>query len=156
MLIRKAQIKDVDGLKQLFFDTINAINSRDYNKEQVEVWSSTVNNIKSLIDRIHKQHFYVAYNENGSITGFASIDDSGYLDLMFVHKDFQRMGVASILFEKLKEIARTLKLMEITTEASITAKPFFEKKGFTVIRQQEIFINTVGLTNYKMQLLLAN
>lgn len=40
---------------------------------------------------------------------------------------------------------------EFTTHASITAKPFFEKRGYHVIRCQQVERRGVELTNYVMR-----
>ncbi|MBD0277695.1 MAG: hypothetical protein ICV81_06985 [Flavisolibacter sp.] len=42
----------------------------------------------------------------------------------------------------------------IETDASITAKPFFEHLGFRSVKEQTVFVNDVGLTNFKMRLSL--
>lgn len=38
----------------------------------------------------------------------------------------------------------------LTSEVSITAKPFFEKQGFQVDEEQKRKANQMCLTNYKM------
>ncbi|GEA31614.1 hypothetical protein CDIOL_25370 [Clostridium diolis] len=42
----------------------------------------------------------------------------------------------------------------ITVEASITAKPFFEKRGYHIVRQQEVERKGQLLTNFVMKKLL--
>ena len=74
----------------------------------------------------------------------------GYLDRLFVHKDFQGQGIATALVDVLERDAATLGLTEIRTDASITAKPFFEQRGFRTIRQQSVERRGVSLTNYQM------
>lgn len=39
----------------------------------------------------------------------------------------------------------------ITTHASITAKPFFESRGYRVLREQQVTRNGVILINYVME-----
>lgn len=154
MRIRKAELSDIAQLKELYYNTIITVNAADYNKEQIEAWASTADRTESLANRIKTQYFLVSETEDGLITGFSSLEDDGYLDMMYVHKDFQRKGVASELLNKIMEKAIELNVEAITTEASITAKPFFGKNGFEVTEEQKVFINYIGLTNYKMQLAL--
>ena len=47
---------------------------------------------------------------------------------MFVHKDFQGKGIATMLLEEIERYAITAGIMRITSEVSLTARPFFEKK----------------------------
>ncbi len=51
----------------------------------------------------------------------------------------------------LESEAKKLHLLEIHTEASITAKPFFEHRGYKIVCSQTVERNGVKLTNFKMQ-----
>jgi len=42
-------------------------------------------------------------------------------------------------------------IQAITTDASITAKPFFEKRGYVVQTEQNVECRGQYLTNFKMQ-----
>lgn len=72
-----------------------------------------------------------------------------YVDRLFTHKDYQGQRIASYILQKLEKEAVNLQHRDIYTEASITAKPFFESKGFICIKEQnkqhngQIFINYV-------------
>ncbi|HNP23064.1 MAG TPA: GNAT family N-acetyltransferase [Panacibacter sp.] len=151
MQLRRAVIADMEQLKALYFNTILAVNSKDYSKIQVNVWASTADRTESLLRRIQEQNFYVAFNDEELITGFASLENNGYLDMMYVHKDFQRMGIATLLICQIFETAKKLNLTILTTEASITARPFFEKHGFVVLGEQVVYIKEIPLSNYRMQ-----
>jgi len=151
MHIRKATLEDISELKKLYVGTITTINPKDYDEEQIKVWASTAERTESLLRRINEQYFFVAENDDKKITGFASLDKTGYLDLLYVHKDFQRMGVAKQLLQKIINTAIEWNISKLETDASITAKPFFEKNNFKTIRQQTVTINNVDLINYKME-----
>ena len=75
------------------------------------------------------------------------MDENGYLDRLYVHRDYQRKGVASSL---LRELSQKVKTDEITTYASITARPFFEKMGYRVVRENIVERKGVSLINYFM------
>jgi putative acetyltransferase len=152
MNLRLARQEDISELQELYYGTITTINPKDYCPEQIVAWASTANRTESLSKKINEQYFYVAENERGQITGFASLEKSGYLDFLYIHKDYQDQGIASLLVDKLLQIAASLNLPFIESDVSITAKPFFEKRGFKTIRQQIVMINGVALTNFKMQL----
>ena len=86
--------------------------------------------------------------ETGVIIGFGDIDQSGYLDRLFVDKDHQGRGVATALCDALEAAVRA---EHYTTHASITARPFFEKRGYHVVRQQRVERQGVSLTNFVME-----
>ncbi len=155
MRIRKVTISDVPELKLLYENTILSINSRDYNREQISAWVSTSENTDSLQKKILEDYFIVAIANDGTITGFASLNEkSGYLDVLYVHKDYQEMGIATMLVHDLLKIANDLQIKEITTDASITARPFFEKRGFRLTTVQKVVVRRVEMTNFKMSFTL--
>jgi putative acetyltransferase len=151
MHLRIATIEDTEQLKALYQGTIREINSRHYNPTQIIAWAATGEKIISLHKKINEQYFYVAETSDGHITGFASLENDGELDMMYVHKDFQGNGIAAMLINRIFEKAVELGLQELTAYVSITAKPFFEKQGFVVVAEQEIMIGEVALTNYEMK-----
>ena len=85
--------------------------------------------------------------EDGAVIGFGDIDGSGYLDRLYVHRCHQGKGVATALCDRLEQVCAGV----ISTHASITAKPFFEKRGYRVIREQQVERQGVALTNFVME-----
>lgn len=134
MEIRRAIEDDLDQIRQLFYETVVTINSKDYTSEQINSWASGYKNVDSWRKKIKEQYFLVAVTpEDNNIIGFGSLTENGYIDLMFVHKDHQGKGVAKSILEALEHIASDrLKIKEIWSDASVTARPFFESKGFKV------------------------
>lgn len=153
--IQLRALKETDILEciTLFQNTIHAVNANDYSPIQLEAWAPKVKpEITPRWQTISENISYVAELEN-QIVGFGDLTEKGYLDRLFVHKDFQGQGIAAIV-QKLEKRANELNLEEITTAASITAKPFFEKAGFVVMKEQQVEIHGVKLTNFVMRKLL--
>lgn len=147
MIIRKYKSSDCEQLAELFFQTVHAVNSKDYTTEQLNAWASGNINIEEW-DKSFLEHYTVVALDDGIIVGFGDIDDTGYLDRLYVHKDYQGQGVASAICDALEKAAETNKII---THASITAKPFFEKIGYTVIKEQQVIRNGIPLTNFVME-----
>lgn len=114
---------------------------------QCEAWAPEKRNLTAWNERFLRHFSFVAV-EDGKIIGFGDIDDDGYLDRLFVHKDHQRRGAASALCRELENAAS---FVRITTHASITARPFFEKRGYRVLKEQQAERDGVLLTNYLME-----
>ena len=148
MNIRFATKKDIPAIKELFRSTILSVNLKDYPSEQVECWAARGEDASVWEERINEQYFIRA-EENDTILGFAALKLSGYLNSMFVHRDYQGKGVASLLLKKIEEYARMKDISEITADVSITAQPFFSKKGYVILEQQTVCIG-ISMTNYKM------
>ena len=144
MIVRKYKPSDIIEVTNLFYGTVHAVNKKDYTKEQLNVWAdSKVNLEKSLME-----HYSLVAIENEVLVGFGDIDKTGYIDLLYVHKDYQGKGIATALCN---ELENTVQCDELTTHASITAKPFFEKRGYIVVAEQQVERQGVFLTNYIMK-----
>lgn len=154
--IQLRALKETDILEciALFQNTIHAVNAKDYSPIQLEAWAPKEKpEITPRWQTLSENISYVAELEN-QIVGFGDLTEKGYLDRLFVHKDFQGQGIAAAIVQKLEKRANELNLEEITTAASITAKPFFERAGFVVIKEQQVEIHGVKLTNFVMRKLL--
>lgn len=84
---------------------------------------------------------------DGRIVGFGDMDSDGYLDRLYVHKDYQRRGIGTAICDAL-ENQSSAKMF--STHASITAKPFFEKRGYAAVKKQQVERRGVRMTNYVM------
>lgn len=152
-LLRTATPNDVQEIGALFRDTILSINTQDYSEEQVKVWASGGSDTDKWLRKIDSQYFLLAL-EKEVICGFASLTLEGYIDYMFVHKDYQGKGVAKELMHGIFEQANTWKLTRLTSDVSITALPFFKSKGFSVVRNQKVLNKGIYFTNYHLELFL--
>lgn len=146
MIIRKYQSLDCEEMAQLFYDTVHTINRKDYSKEQLDVWADGKVDIESWNQRYLSSHTLVAI-EDKRIVGFGNIDDQGYLDMLYVHKEYQNNQIATKLCNQLEKFVTG----KITTYASISVKGFFEKRGYRVIRENEVIRKGITLTNYLME-----
>jgi putative acetyltransferase len=149
IVIRQANKSDVLKISNLFFETIQNINIMDYSKEEVDDWSSWKVNIDKWLEKMQEQYFVIA-EMNNKILGFSSLANDGYLDLMFVDKDTQGQGVGSTLLSEIEWKAIQQNNDLIYSDVSITAKGFFESKGFIVERQQLKKAKKKELINYRM------
>ena len=147
MTLRDYTKTDCAELAELFYDTVHTVNAKDYTQEQLDAWATNRVNLEAWNESFQAHHTVVA-EMDGKIVGFGDIDETGYLDRLYVHKDYQRRGVAAAICDALEQ--RT-KAAEFTTHASITARPFFEKRGYTVAREQQVERRGVWLTNFVMK-----
>ena len=147
--LRRATEADLNSITRLFQDTILSVSAKDYTPEQVRVWVSVGNSTEKWQKRIREQYFLLAEIE-GKLVGFASVSPSGYFDMLYVHKDYQKKGVARTLWNALEGYCRRKKISEVYTDASITARLFFEKQGFELEVEQKKYLDGVEFTNYQM------
>ena len=147
MEIRNYISSDCRCLTELFYNTVHVVNAKDYSQEQLNVWAPGTVDLEIWNQSLSVHITFIAI-ENEIIVGFGDIDESGYLDRLYVHKEYQRRGIATAICDKLEHAVQGQK---ITTYASITAKPFFIKRGYRVIKEQQVERQSVYLTNYLME-----
>ena len=71
--------------------------------------------------------------------------------MLYVHPDFKRRGAATALMQAAEKEARRLGVKQMSTEASLTAHPFFEAAGFSVVRRQTVEFNGQKFDNFYMR-----
>ena len=149
MTIRKGHIDDLAELQQLFVDTVSNVCNVDYNRDQISVWTSSIENENRWLDILTNQFVLVAQDRK-KIVGFCTLDNGNYIDLLYIHQNYQRQGIAHKLYADIEKEARRQGQTELTSNVSKTARPFFEKVGFKMLKEQSISLKGVELTNYKM------
>ena len=144
--LRTFQEKDFAEVLQLFYDTVRNINSRDYTPEQISAWVLGVD--EARMKKALLAHTTLVATSNGTIAGFADMDESGYLDHLYVHQQHQRQGIATMLCDVLETETPAAGL---SVHASITAKNFFLRRGYQLLHAQQVERQGQHLTNYRME-----
>ena len=147
MQLREYIPSDCAQLAERFYQTVHNVNAKDYTQEQLDAWATGEVDLQAWDESFQAHKTDVAV-ENGDIIGFGDMDESGYLDRLYVHKDHQGQGVASAICDELERFAAG---KTFTTHASITAKLFFQHRGYHVVRKQEVIRRGVALTNSVME-----
>lgn len=147
--IKIATLNDIPLIQDLFSSTIKESNHKDYSPEQLDAWIKRGENPELWEKRIQNQYFIVAYL-NDELIGFASLRNDGYLSHLFVNKNSQYKGIGKMLIQKIETFAQRNEMFQIIADVSITAKDFFEKVGFGVVKRQTVNIG-IDVDNYLMQ-----
>lgn len=153
MNIRRFQSTDAGQIAQLFHDTIRTVNLGDYSEEQVKAWAPDDIHFRDWEEKCSSKFTLVAETD-GIIAGFAELDDDGHIDCFYCHKDFQGKGVGRLLYQEIENEALDRNLSRLFVEASITAKPFFKRMGFSVIEKQKVKTRGAEFTNFRMEKLI--
>jgi putative acetyltransferase len=147
--VRRYRPTDLASLIALFRDTVRRINGRDYSQQQVLAWAPDDIDARRWRHRFDSKEVWVA-DLDGAPVGFVDVARDGLIDMLYVHADHQGVGIASLLLRTVEASARTHGLLRLFTEASITARPFFEHRGFRVIAPQRMVRWAQEFLNYRM------
>ena len=147
MKIRVYGSRDCPALIRLFRETVHTACAGNYGPEQLDAWATGQVDEAAWNESFLRHTTFVA-EENGTILGFGDMDETGYLDRLYVHHAHQREGIATAICDALEQAVPSACY---TTHASITAKPFFMQRGYRVVRQQTVVRYEVEMTNFIME-----
>lgn len=152
--MRCYQPEDAASLARIFTESVHSTNTRDYSPDQLAGWAPEPPDIEHWRRLLDNRIVFLA--ERGSdIVGFVTFEADGHLDHLYVHSRFQRHGVASALYRRIEEEALARGIYRIFTEASITARQFFESVGFRVIASQSVERRGISFKNCRMERFLS-
>jgi GNAT superfamily N-acetyltransferase len=149
-MVREYRPDDLEDVVSLFQRSVHEVASRDYSPPQISAWAPEDPNLEAW-DRCLKAGGVFVYVRNDQIAGFAQVDDTGYVHLLYVHPEFQRQGVGGALLDRVISWAVSRGIRSLRSDVSITARPFFETSGFRVMREQVVERRGVSLENFRME-----
>lgn len=144
--LRDYRPDDCEALAALFYETVHAVNKKDYTPAQLDAWATGTVDLAAWNASFSAHKTVVAWS-GGKIVGFGDMDERGYLDRLYVHRDFQGRKIATAICDELERAVGG----GYSVHASITARPFFENRGYRTVARQEVFRRGVALRNYKME-----
>ncbi len=151
------QIYSADKAKEiadLFYQSVQAISSSLYSAEQKDAWAPFPVDYQRWAERLSVKKPFIALIEK-RVAGFIELDADGHIDCTYTHPDFQGRGVASRLYAHLLDEAKARHIDRLYVEASLVAKPFFEHRGFTTLKRNDVKRNGVTLVNFSMEMYLS-
>lgn len=142
MKIRKYKERDFLPLCEIFLRAVKETARRDYSAQHVAAWAQI--DEATWRQKLTASGVRVAVVDEQPV-GFIRVAGN-YVDLLFVLPEFNGQGIASRLLKPWMARGEVL-----TVDASITAKPFFERQGFLVVAQQKVECRGEWFINYRMQ-----
>ncbi len=151
-MIRIFQHGDHIAIAKIFTGAIHEIASEVYTPEQCTAWASRAVDYGHWRNRCELKRPFVA-EIGGDIAGFLELDPDGHIDCAYINPKFKRKGIMTKLVKHAREVCFSFNINRVYVEASICAKPLFEKLGFKLITENFVKIGEVELLNYKMELI---
>ncbi len=149
MKIRKFRVGDAAAVARMHRGTIRKINSRDYSKKQIEVWSGRTN-AKRFKESMKSKISFVAV-DGEKIIGFGGFKKDGEFNSLYVHNKYIGKGVGKRLLSKMEKTASNMGIKKFTINSSLTAKNFYKSQGYKVLRKTLFKRPKLALQIYKME-----
>jgi putative acetyltransferase len=154
MTVRPYRAGDEKALLSLFRASVHSLASEDYSTAQLRAWAPDQMDEVAFAHRCASKTTFVA-EVNGAIAGFSDFESDGHIDMLYVHPEFQRRGVARALLRHIESAAQGQGIRRLYTEASLTAQAAFLGAGFKLIVPQTVQVRGTELTNFRMEKRLA-
>lgn len=145
---------DAPLLAEIRLAAIEELTADDYDEAQRRAWASQADDQEALCERLKTGLSLVALIDSSPV-GFIALKDGEFIDQLYVHPAVARMGVASALVDAIEKLAAARGAAALLADASDTARPLFEKRGFVAERRNMIAIDGEWLANTRMKKTLS-
>nr|WP_320048884.1 GNAT family N-acetyltransferase [uncultured Desulfuromonas sp.] len=147
MKVRRYKEGEEQNLWSLLYETVHRVNCKDYSLAQLKAWAPAQMDLAQWKERLSQTNPFVA-EENGQLIGFAELEEDGHIDCFYCAHNCQGQGVGTALLRAIEQEAAKLGISRLFAEASITAKGFFERHGFSVEAEQSVSLRGEQFTNF--------
>jgi putative acetyltransferase len=150
MQVRHYRDTDLQPVAGLFTASVHRLASCQYDAAQLAAWAPQPPDLDEWRERLRAVRTLVA-EEDGELAGFVSYEPNGHIDLLFTAPGFSRRGVATTLYGRAETLLVSLGVAELFTEASLVARPFFERQGFRIVAVQRVILRGVAFERLAMR-----
>jgi putative acetyltransferase len=132
--VRHATAHDCHGILASHVAAIRELCAGDYSDTQLLAWSSRLKP-EGYLPAIESNLFLVAEHDT-QVIGFAEFAPSrGEVVAVYVHPQYSRQGVGTMLFQAIEHYAFETGIHEFCLSSSLTAVPFYQRFGFIAGQQ---------------------
>lgn len=153
LTVRPYRDADLEALVRVYTRAVHVLGAACYDAAQRNAWAPRVPDLGEWRRRLAALTTVVGEAEGG-LAGFLSYRDDGHIALLYVSPAHARRGVASVLYRHAESALAAAGLGELSTEASLVARPFFAGRGFRVVEEQSVLRAGVALRRYAMRKML--
>lgn len=134
---QKCYASDISALAHI---AINQVDEEVYTPQEKAAWSYAPRSAYHWHKRLSHSKTWLMVDDQRLVSGHAyccgfinletHFKSRGYIDSLYVHPEYQKQGVAKLLYESLAVWAVNHQLPELFVDASKLSKPLFLSKGF--------------------------
>ncbi|MDX1366425.1 GNAT family N-acetyltransferase [Pseudomonas sp.] len=148
--IRDYRPSDLRAVVTLFSTSVHGLASAHYDATQRLAWAPEEADLQAWQVRLAALQVRLAEHRE-QLTGFIGFTANGHVELLFSSPLYARQGVATALYRDAEACLRSLGVASAFTEASLTARPFFTRQGFSVEQAQTVARGAVTLQRFAMR-----
>ena len=150
MPIRSYQPSDAAALLDIFNSAVHVTAAPYYSLAQRQAWAPADRAFAGWQARMDALQPWVL-EQAGQALGYASLDESGYINHFFVRGGQARQGLGTALMQHLLTLAQTQQLAQLSADVSLAAQPFFARHGFALVEHRMPVRAGVAIPNALMR-----
>ena len=131
IVIRRATAADAEAVHEIVLQALRETNARDYPSSVIDRLVLTLPD--KVASNLETWCAFVAI-VNGQVVGTGSLNGQT-VSSVYVHPDYQRRGIATKLMDAVENAANAQSPGTLSVQSSVTAKPFYAKRGFKIVRE---------------------
>ena len=148
--LRGYHAQDLQALVELFSASVHQLAAEDYEQTQRQAWAPAHADMPGWQTRLAAMELLIA-EDSRQLAGFIGFTSDGHIDLLFTAPRYARQGVAAMLYAAAQTRIEAAGATSVFTEASLTARPFFGRQGFSVEQAQTVVRGAVTLQRFAMR-----
>jgi ribosomal protein S18 acetylase RimI-like enzyme len=131
IVIRYATAADAEAVHEIVLQALRETNARDYPSSVIDRLVLTLPD--KVASNLETWCAFVAI-VNGQVVGTGSLNGQT-VSSVYVHPDHQRRGIATKLMDAVENAANAQSQRTLSVQSSVTAKAFYARRGFKIIRE---------------------
>jgi putative acetyltransferase len=149
--IRPWRHSDAAAVSALYVTSVRKLGARDYSPAQIEAWASLAPSAEALAGRMEDGRMRLVAVLDEEVAGFVDVETDGHIDLLYVAPAAAGLGVARLMLETAEATASLSGVRRLYAEASETARPVFERLGFSVTARRDFEVAGVPIHNWAVE-----
>ena len=132
IMIRRATAADAEAVHKIVLLALRETNARDYPSSVIARLVLTLPD--KVASNLETWCAFVAVVD-GRVVGTGSLNGQT-VSSVYVHPDYQGRGIATKLMDAVENAANAESQETLSVQSSITARPFYAKRGFKIVREE--------------------
>jgi putative acetyltransferase len=129
-----ASTDDAESICEVHHSAVKALSGGPYSRDVLNAWHDAMT-VEKIVEAMGKPDMLVfVAEEEGAVVGFGLMQ-KGLVNAIYVHPRFQGKGVGSGLLATIERESVLSETESLTLNASLNARPFYERHGFHVVRE---------------------
>jgi len=138
MTCRPYASTDLHATRDVFRAAVTINASEHYTPDQIALWITGADDVHAWQEMMERAALGLVVEDDGGVYAFATLEPDGTVHMLMCHPRKARTGAAGMLLDTLEAHARTQGFTALYTQASLGARPVFERHGFHEVEARTV------------------